>query len=81
MRPLARSTAEKAIAQPYLVSIGGGDDAPSELRGRVLELIRVTGVFGETKAFVEDEEYLVRLARWPVAVVTSEVYEIVGSLG
>jgi 5-methylcytosine-specific restriction enzyme A len=61
-----------------LVSIGGGDDVPSELRGRVLELIRVTGVFGETKAFVEDEEYLVRLARWPVAVVTSEVYEIAG---
>src|SRR6266481_1493977 len=46
---LARSTAEKAIRQPYLISIGGGDDVSPELRGRVLELIRVTGVFGETK--------------------------------
>ena len=75
---LARSTAEKAVQQPYLVSIGGGDDVPTELRGRVLELLRVTGVFGETKAFIKDEDYLALLKRWPVAVVTSEVYEILG---
>jgi 5-methylcytosine-specific restriction protein A len=75
---LARRTAEKAIERPFLISIGGGDDVPPELRGRVLELLRITGVFGETKAFVSDEAYLTRLQRWPVAVVTSEVYEIVG---
>jgi 5-methylcytosine-specific restriction protein A len=75
---LARKTAEKAVERPFLISIGGGDDAPPELRGRVLELLRVTGVFGETKAFVSDEVYLARLQRWPVGVVTSEVYEIVG---
>lgn len=75
---LARRTAEKAITQPYLVSIGGGDDVPPELRGRALELIRVTGIYGETKAFVLDQEYLRKLARWPVAVVTFEVYRIEG---
>jgi hypothetical protein len=69
---------EKAIERPFLISIGGGDDVPPGLRGRALELLRITGVFGETKAFVSDEAYLARLQRWPVAVVTSEVYEIVG---
>jgi len=48
----ARSAAEKAIARPYLVTIGGGERVSGELRGRVLELVRVTGVYGETTAFV-----------------------------
>ncbi len=74
----ARSTAEKAIEQPYLVTIGGGEQVPSELRGRVLELVRVTGVFGETAAFVRDAALRTRLAQWPVAVVLSEVYSIEG---
>ena len=47
----ARATANKAIPQPYLVTIGGGAEVGPELRGRVLELVRVTGVYGETKAF------------------------------
>jgi hypothetical protein len=74
----ARSTAEKAIEQPYLVTIGGGEQVPSELRGRVLELVRVTGVFGETAAFVRDPALRARLAQWPVAVVLTEVYAIEG---
>jgi len=74
----ARSTAERAITQPYLVTIGGGEQVPDELRGRVLELVRVTGVFGETVAFVRDPALRARLAQWPVAVVLSEVYAIEG---
>jgi hypothetical protein len=74
----ARSTAERAIKQPYLVTIGGGEQVPAELRGRVLELVRVTGVFGETVAFVRDPVLRARLAQWPVAVVLSEVYAIEG---
>src|SRR3954447_14453957 len=73
---LARNTAEKAIARPYLVTIGGGEQVPLALRGRVLELARVTGVFGETKAFVRDPALYERLAQWPVAVVLSEAYRI-----
>ncbi len=75
---LARRAAEKAIEQPYLVTIGGGDDVPSELDGRVLEVVRITGAFGETKAFVHDANYLQRLTRWPVAVLVSEIYQILG---
>ncbi|UWU12971.1 hypothetical protein N2599_12415 [Rhizobium sullae] len=37
----ARATAKKAIPQPYLVTIGGGAEVGAELRGRVLELVRV----------------------------------------
>jgi 5-methylcytosine-specific restriction enzyme A len=74
----ARSAAEKAIERPYLVTIGGGERVSDELRGRVLELVRVTGVYGETKAFVHDPEVLSRLAQWPVAVVLSEVHTIDG---
>lgn len=74
----ARATAKKAIPQPYLVTIGGGAEVGSELRGRVLELVRVTGVYGETKAFVRDPDLITRLTQWPVAVVLSEVYRIEG---
>jgi 5-methylcytosine-specific restriction protein A len=72
----ARVTAEKALVRPYLVTVGGGAEVSKVLRGRVLELVRVTGVYGETKAFVRDPVMMARLAQWPVAVVLSEVYRI-----
>jgi len=75
---LARNVAEKAIERPYLVTIGGGEYVVPELRGRTLELVKVTGVYGETKAFVHDLMLLERLLQWPVAAVLSEVYEING---
>ena len=52
----ARITAERAQARPYSLTIGGGDDVPDTLRGRVLELIKATGAFGETSVFVQGEE-------------------------
>ena len=73
----ARITAEKAQSQPYFVTIGGGDQVPNDLRGHLLELVRATGVYGETLAFVRDEELKRRLAQWPVAVVISELYSFV----
>ena len=74
----ARSAAKKAIERPYLVTIGGGERVSDELSGRVLELVRVTGVYGETKAFVRDPTLLSLLAQWPVATVLSEIYTIEG---
>lgn len=72
----ARKTAQLAQTRPYFLTIGGGEQVPGNLRGRVLELVRATGVFGETTAFVRDEDLRMRLAQWPVAVVISEVYSI-----
>lgn len=74
----ARSTAERAQAQPYFMTIGGGEQVPDALRGRVLELVRATGVYGETTAFVRDEHLRARLAQWPVAIIVSEVYSVRG---
>lgn len=75
---LARVTAEYAQTQPYLVSIGGGQQVTDELRGRVVELLRITGAYGEMSAFVKDEELRARLAQWPVAVIPSEIYMVIG---
>lgn len=74
----ARTTAERAQTQPYFLTIGGGEQVPDEMRGRVLELVRATGVFGETIAFVRDDELRARLAQWPVAIIISEVYAVRG---
>lgn len=75
---LARRAAEAAVQRPFLVTIGGGAQVGPELDGRVIEVALVSKAFGETNAFVQDEELRNRLAQWPVAVVLREVYEIVG---
>lgn len=75
---LGRRTAEAAMTQPYLITICGGDEAPADIDGRILELVRVTGAYGETKAFVGAGPALHRLGRWPVAVVLGEIFEVVG---
>ncbi|QUD86237.1 HNH endonuclease [Phenylobacterium montanum] len=73
---LAHNVAKKSISQPFMVTIGGGEQVTADLRGRVLELVRVSGAYGETAAFVSDPELSERLAQWPVAVVLTEVYAI-----
>src|SRR5215207_6903748 len=74
---LARTTAERGLDRPFFITIGGGEQVPDELSGRILELVRVTGVYGETAAFVRDPVLRERLAQWPVAVVLLEVYSVV----
>ena len=51
---------------------------PATLDGRVLELVRCTGVYGETTAFVRNEDLRARLVQWPVAVILTEVFAIMG---
>jgi hypothetical protein len=60
------------------VTIGGGKHVPEELRGRAIELVRTTGAYGETTAFVKSVSLRQRLEQWPVAIVLSEVYAIDG---
>jgi 5-methylcytosine-specific restriction enzyme A len=74
----ARTTAERAQTHPYFLTIGGGEKVPDGLRGRVLELVRATGVYGETTAFVRDGDLRARLAQWPVAIIISEAYSVRG---
>lgn len=74
----ARNTAEKSLERPFLLTIGGGEQVAADLRGRVLELVRVSGAFGETAAFVRDPDLRDRLAQWPVAVMLTQVYSLAG---
>ncbi|MFP2874087.1 HNH endonuclease [Acetobacter tropicalis] len=77
-RGRAEGVAERSLSQKFFVTIGAGSDVPSELDGRVLELVKVTGVYGETKAFVQDSILKSKLMQWPFAIVTSETYDITG---
>lgn len=74
----ARITAEKSLVMPFFLTIGGGSSVPDELKGRVVELVRSTGVYGDTKAMVLDPLLRERLEQWPVSVMLSEVYTIKG---
>ena len=75
----SRRTAEKAIGKPYIVTIGGGEHVPPELNGRVLDLVRATGVYGETKVFLGADTYeRLHMEQWPVCVILSEVYRFDG---
>lgn len=74
----ARLTAEKAVHRPFLLTIGGGEQVGPDLKGRVLELVRVSGAYGETSALVHDPILRERLAQWPVAVMLTEVYRVIG---
>lgn len=72
----ARRAAELAQSQPYLITIGGGQHVMDGLRGRVLEVVRVTGAYGKTATFVTGSILQAHLAQWPVAVVLGEVYAV-----
>ncbi len=74
----ARRTAEMAMSRPFFITIGGGKNVPRELDGRILELVKSTGVYGETSVFVKDRVVLDYLRQWPVAVVMSEIYQFLG---
>ncbi|AYD02695.1 HNH endonuclease [Neorhizobium sp. NCHU2750] len=75
---LGRNTAEKALQMPFLVSIGGGAQVSDDFRGRALEVMRVTGVYGKTSDFIADGPTKERMSQWPVATILTEVYAIEG---
>lgn len=74
----ARITAGYAAERPFMVAIGGGDECPPELLGRVLNVARVSKVYGETPIFYTDPEDRARLTRWPVATALLDIYEVNG---
>lgn len=74
----ARITAGYAADRPFMIAIGGGDECPPELLGRVVNVAWVSKVYGETPIFYTDPEDRRRLARWPVATALLDVYEVTG---
>lgn len=69
--------ARRAVDSPWVFAIGGGNNAPNEVHGRVLNIVRVSCVYGETSAFVTPEE-AARLSQWPVAIALHDVWELEG---
>ena len=74
----ARISAQYAAERPILVTIGGGGECPPELEGRVLNVAKVSKVYGETPVFYTDPKDRERLSRWPVATALLDVYEVEG---
>jgi hypothetical protein len=74
----ARISAEYAATRPLLVTIGGGNECEPDLDGRVLNVARVSKVYGETPVFYRDPKERERLSRWPVATALLDVYEVEG---
>lgn len=75
----ARISAEYAVDRPLLITIGGGAECQAGLEGRVLNVARVSKVYGETPVFYTDPADRERLSRWPVATALLDVYEVEGS--
>jgi 5-methylcytosine-specific restriction enzyme A len=76
---VARAVAERALTQRLLITIGGGDMVPEEFAGRVLNIVSVSSVYGETEAFIQDPATRERLAQWPTAVALRDIYDVNGS--
>lgn len=75
---VAASAARRAVERPYVVTIGAGENVRPGLDGRVLNLARVSLVYGPTGLFVTDPAEVARLAQWPVAVVLHDAWRIGG---
>src|SRR5688572_9095637 len=75
---VARAVAKKALTQRLLITIGGGDMVPQEFAGRILNIVMVSSVYGETEAFIQDPAIRERLAQWPTAVALRDIYEVDG---
>jgi 5-methylcytosine-specific restriction protein A len=61
-----------------VLTIGGGERVSSNVEGRVLNLARVSCVYGPTSLFVAEPSEVARLAQWPVAVVLHDVWRVEG---
>jgi 5-methylcytosine-specific restriction enzyme A len=75
---LAKRAAEQGLKTPYALTIGGGKTVRKEYKGRVFELVRVTGTYGKTEVFVKDEKGRERYSKWPTAVLLADVYKVEG---
>ena len=70
----AKSAAERALQRPWIITVGAGKEVEASRDGRVLCLVRGTGVYGETSAFIRGSLD----PRWPVSIVLTEVFSVMG---
>lgn len=75
---VAKSAAHRAVERPFVVTIGAGENVRPGLDGRVLNVARVSYVYGPTNLFVTDPSEVIRVAQWPVAIVLHDAWTIGG---
>ena len=75
---LPGGAAKRAVTQPWAIAIGGGKQVREGFGGRVLNLVRVATVYGDTATLLDDQTEIQRLARWPVAVGLHDVWRLHG---
>lgn len=74
---LPAAAAKKVADQPFIVTIGGGKSVLPEYDGRVVDLVRLTPVYGPTALLLSDPDEVRRLAQWPVAIALREAWRFV----
>jgi hypothetical protein len=72
---LPEKAARLAVERPFVITIGGGKSVEPGVAGHVVNLARVSTVYGLTEKMVESEEEKQKLAQWPVAVALQEVWQ------
>jgi 5-methylcytosine-specific restriction protein A len=76
---VAESAARRAVTQPFVIAIGGGKNVRDGLEGKVLNVARLSLVYGPTSSIVADPVEVQRLAQWPVAIALHDVWRFVGN--
>lgn len=71
---LPAAAAKKVSDHPFIITIGGGKNVPPENEGRVIDLVRLSPIYGPTALLLSDPEEVRRLAQWPVAIALREVW-------
>jgi hypothetical protein len=72
----AKSVAERSLSSPYFIAIGGGQQVSSELKGRVLGVVKPSLAYGKTQAMLSDELGK-QLEQWPVSIQLLQSWNIV----
>lgn len=75
---LPAGAARRAVAQPFVIAIGGGAQVRDGFRGRVLNIARMSTVYGDTGTLLDDPKEIARLSRWPVAIGLHDVWRLRG---
>lgn len=76
---VAAGAASRAVERPFVIAIGGGKNVGAGYKGRVLNLARLSTVYGPTARLIPDPVEVARLAQWPVAIAVHDVWRFVGN--
>lgn len=74
---VAAGAARRAVHRPFILAVGGGAKVRDNLGGCVVNIVRAGTLYGETAAFVPEQEAQ-RLGQWPVGLLLHDVWEFGG---